>query len=249
MATREVDVPGPVRSRIALRREQVPIYDSLFAAILAGEILAVRRRLSDGYQDDAFRAWAEDFYDELEARVAEVVSGPVAEYGSEIALRAYDEVGARGIPSGLEDFSDAYTVSLADRWVRKSLAQLFQLARDEPEPIDPIRDRLDRWDEVRSRQVSESEATRGNGAFTKFAFGRAGHEEAVWRTAGESCPLCTSMEGRVVSVTSFFVDTGDTVRAAGDDGPVEMVASHAIGHPPLHGETWGGVCDCFVMAS
>ena len=72
-----------------------------------------------------------------------------------------------------------------------------------------------------------------------FRSAAAGVFTLVWRTVGDSCPFCRTLDGSVVSVQSNFIDAGETFDADGADTPLQP--DSAIGHPPAHPG-----CDCMV---
>lgn len=240
-----------VIERRARRSEQVPVFEAALAAILAGELRAARSALGSKLVEAEFRAWMDEFYPTLSGLIVDDLSGPVTVYGTDLAALAAREIGG-DTPStaAVGALATAYTASMADRWVRSSIAQYMATLRDEQEPEQVIRDRLDRWEGNRAGLTAASEATKANGAFSRMTYMLGGVDRMVWRSLGKSCPLCTEMDGRTIGVTDMFLEEGAKVVGSGPDGEVELVTHQPIGHPPLHGVSGGGgICDCMVVAA
>jgi hypothetical protein len=86
-------------------------------------------------------------------------------------------------------------------------------------------------------------------------FAAAGIIKKRWRTVGDTCPYCKSMDGRVVSIQDAFLNKGSYLypkpeegflRPAGDIAAAEgegMLIKRRISHPPAHDG-----CDCITVA-
>jgi len=168
-------------------------------------------------------------------------------------LRAYAEVvqaaaaeevnGEGGMTEEMENFVEAYTRTLAVRHVDSSRGQLEELIREaNPDELEAVlTERLDEWEQKRPGKIGFRESVQFGAAVAKTVFVAAGFK-TVWRTRGDTCPLCRKMEGRVVAGEGFFLKAGDTVDP--EDGETEpLKAYRAVGHPQLHGG-----CDCYVVA-
>lgn len=235
-----------LHERSRLRREQVPIFRSALSPILEQETAAARRVLDRTTPE--LDAWVEEFFPEQQERVEEALAPLVETYGEDTVALVMEEIGTDVTPAALEVFAQQYATGLAVRWTNDSVAQIRQIQRDEEDVEEAMRQRLDAWEESRAQRMAEREATQAAGAFAVHAMVAAGIRSTVWRAVGESCPLCTRMDGRTVSVTRPFMSPGDTLEAEDETGEtLRFQTQQRLSHPPLHGAgKRGGVCDCLV---
>ncbi|MDD3089657.1 MAG: phage portal protein [Synergistaceae bacterium] len=149
----------------------------------------------------------------------------------QIAAIAAEEVGGNPSPEELEKFYNEYLDSMAERHIESSRGQLIALAEKEEKPDEAILTRLDEWEETRPAKSSDNEVQRLTNAITKFAWLLLGVTTLRWVTMGsDPCPLCQSMNGKVVSIEKSFIEAGSEM----NEGGVKMQVYHNIGHPPLH---------------
>ncbi|HNR79420.1 MAG TPA: hypothetical protein PKG85_04190, partial [Mesotoga infera] len=149
----------------------------------------------------------------------------------QIAAIAAEEVGGKPSPEELEKFYNEYLDSMAERHIESSRGQLIALAEKEEKPDEAILTRLDEWEETRPAKSSDNEVQRLTNAITKFAWLLLGVTTLRWVTMGsDPCPLCQSMNGKVVSIEKSFIEAGSEM----NEGGVKMQVYHNIGHPPLH---------------
>lgn len=72
--------------------------------------------------------------------------------------------------------------------------------------------------ESRARAIARSEANRAVVAGSEQAYKQAGIKQKQWVAQGESCPICLSLDGTVISVGEAFVDKGSEL--PGSDGRI-----------------------------
>jgi len=142
----------------------------------------------------------------------------------------------------MERFVRRYAESLGEREARSSANQLRKILRDvEPDEVEAaLRQRVDEWEAGRATKVGRRESQRAGNAFYVEALAGLGWLSMRWAALGDTCPLCTSMDGMTVGVRSVFLQKGQ--RVEGDDSTPDLVTSHAVHHPPLHDG-----CDCMLV--
>lgn len=185
----------------------------------------------------------ETFYDDHRKFVIPRLAPVVSTLMEAIAEASSEEIGAHPVRrEDLARFSSDYTSSLANRHVSSSRNQLLKILRESNaenrDPLADLEDRLEEWEEKRPDKLARRERTQAGNAAAKFAFAASGVQALRWRTVGKNCPYCDDLDGKEVSVTSFFVEKNTTVNPEGVE-PFKTKIN--VGHAPLHAG-----CDCGI---
>ena len=190
------------------------------------------------------KASIRSFYKTFPAVVSKLLLPTLRAYGEQVFATASGEIGSdEDFGAGADTFVKDYANNVGLRHSLSSEGQLLALV-DEAEDAEAanaaIDKRLDEWTETRAGKMADRESTQANGAMSVFAYVAGGIVLLRWVTVGANCPLCNSLDGKVVGVEENFVDAGDTVKGAGVS---PLTARRNVGHAPLHAG-----CDCLVVA-
>ena len=156
----------------------------------------------------------------------------------------------------LEEWLEEYIAAFANRHSNQSRGQLLQLldeleeetgaAVDETAVIDGLGQRFEEWEvgldgaKPRDDKIGARESVRLGNGLAAFAFFAAGVGALVWRATGsETCPYCTSLNGKTVRQGVSFVSSGEDFTPNGAE-PLRPRSN--ISHPPLHAG-----CDCLIV--
>jgi len=223
------------RDRIANRFE--PLIKDAAQAIVSRETIAIKRKLGARADDtQGFAKWLEEYYNDFPEYIRFKIGGVLRAYMLAIIDEAVAEIGtdAPDLDTDIAGYIDGY----AQRHTNSSLAQMVALL-DEGD-IGEVEKRADEWHEKRADKIATDEKVRANGAAYSIAVFAAGLSVA-WRIRGkDTCPYCTSLNGKTIKRNQAFVKSGDTIKGDGQD---EMKVYGLKTHPPLHGG-----CDCYLSA-
>jgi HK97 family phage portal protein len=163
------------------------------------------------------------------------------------AIQVYGQAaGEMGYPDEfteeLQTFIEDYVAVISNHHAKNSRQQLQTIiSRSTAEEMfNDLEVRLAHWKEKRAEKIAREQAIEGGGAFAKFGYMAAGALSLRWITAGETCPFCKSLSGKIVGMQTMFVQSGQTVET--EEG--KLTPTRSIGHPPLHNG-----CDCFISPS
>jgi len=193
--------------------------------------------------------WVNEFYTDFPATVERQMAPAINAY-----MLAMDEVVSQeaGVEPGAverENFSAEYARSLGARYAKSSAGQLRSVidesqaqVGDEPQSLDElIQGRVEEWEETRAEKVGRRETIQAGEAVAFIVFQAAGSQKKRWQTFGKNCPLCNSLQGRTITISSPFLGQGETIDAGGVS---PFTARRKVLHPPLHDG-----CDCFLMSA
>lgn len=177
------------------------------------------------------KEWLEQFYTDPQTRAALLaIMAPLFDrYASAIAV-------AEGVPVS-PAFVDAMAASFVNSYLDSSRAQLQTVYDDAG--YEGISGRLDEWAEKRAGKVAMEETVRFPNAVAETQFRDRGVQRKVWRSHGETCDYCTSMDGTEVPIDKPFFTNGSVFQPKGVDKPLTF--STSVGHPPAHPG-----CDCSI---
>lgn len=148
----------------------------------------------------------------------------------------------------LQAWAEQYIQTFAAHHALSGRSQLQQLLRQtEIDLYEALEQRLTEWEEgiggsgsTRAFKVAEHETLRFGNAFAMVALaGAVSEARFVWRSVGETCPICVDMDGTVVGYGESFTDgkEGNLKDANGEP----FKPSGPCLQPPLHSG-----CDCVV---
>lgn len=234
-------------SRQRLARSYERLFLDVTDRVIRREIADVRRALKKflgkrNVQD--FRAWLENFYQEHREFWQKQILPVLLSYAEQVGLEVGRELDRD--PGDIRQFIDEYIAALAGRESDSSFRQLEALLREAlAEEMDPeamIDERLEGWSESRAAGLARDESIRAGNALAWAYYLAAGVELMRWVAIGESCPYCTSLNGRVVGIREVFLQEEVNFEPDGAERPLKR--RHSIRHGPLHDG-----CDCQVVAS
>lgn len=99
-----------------------------------------------------------------------------------------------------------------------------------------IGDRYTDLDGYAAERIAKTESFRTSNAALKDAWRQSGVVKTIrWYTTDNPCPFCQTMNGKVISIDSNFVDSGETVTVGEGGDAKTMTADYGdVGAPPLH---------------
>jgi HK97 family phage portal protein len=217
--------------RQGIARENGAVFEAAARRLLAVESYDVESALRDVLDDrgtGALERWLQKYYKKgvFPAKAAEALEDPVE--GHAAAVRAYatrlrdslaQELADAGRPApSMTDeqvaaFARAYLDGFVRRYAYRSRKLLAGVAFKASEAgggkegvAAAVRKELASWAAGRPAKVGGDDATRMGGEFTRAAAERAGMLVRWVTHGGNSCPLCASMNGRVVGRAGTFGD-------------------------------------------
>lgn len=241
---RSIEMRGTRAALMRLRTQKR--YVPLFADV-AGRI--VRREANDvGNQAKkqleqrsmaAFSDWLADFYQKHTAFVRSQYAPLIGNYAEQIGELAAEELGQE--PPDIANFRDSYLDSMAVRHVAKQEARLRTVMADnEADPLAALLAELEFWRENKPQEIADGESVQGANAFALAVYGMYQVSRKIWRSFGDSCPYCTKLDGKTVSIEANFISAGETLEA---EGKAPLIPSRNVGHAPAHRG-----CDCMIVA-
>jgi HK97 family phage portal protein len=208
--------------------------------ILKREVRELRKMLKpDMEQAEVFRV-LEDFYKDIRDAVRELYDTPVRQFLESVRVLVKSQYGqVEGRDGEYNEFVDGYIDGLTARHLGRSRGQLEGITRNsDPEHyLDEIENRFTDWVDKRPGKIAAEEKVRQLNAGTKTGLILAGYLTFRWVANSGACPMCTQLDGKIVSIYRQFVEAGEKVGT--DD--VNMKAEHSVGHGPLHGG-----CQCTI---
>lgn len=236
------DEPRSIRSierravppRYTTAKALEPVFLDTFRRLMKRENAEIRKALAKYLPDnkDGFVEWLEGFVEENAAWMEPRLRPLYDTMAEAMVSAAVDEIGTEITPDDLGDFVQRYTETYVQRHAGSTRGQLEALA-DEEDPLSAIDTRLAEWDETRAEKEAVRERQRSSNAITKAAWAVMGIASIIWRTSGDTCPICNEMAGRSTLINVPFLSAGATI--------ANLTTSGNIGHPPLHRG-----CDCYL---
>lgn len=214
----------------------------------ANDVGNAARKLLENRSLAEFDQWLRDFYEEHQAFTREQMAPVATAYMELVANQALEEVGGDIDEERVQRFIQSYLYGFASRHTTRQEQRIRQILTDidpttgEPAILERIENEVESWrDEDRARFIAQDETVRSGNAVAVTAYVLAGVTILRWASLGESCPYCTALDGRTVSITEVFIPAGSDFEPDGADRPLTTTVN--IGHPPAHGG-----CDCVAVA-
>lgn len=237
-----------IDTRVRLQQAEVPILRRAFERVLGREASVVKRlfgSLTGGKISlEQLIAELEAFYGgEIPDRMHRELREVLLSYAQLVAAEVAQELDADAIDQErLEAMVDDYMDYLVKRHTDSSLGQVRHVLGGGQEDLftEQIEEMTNTWTVERPGRLAERESVRSSGAFSMLAYAAAGIALIRWVTVGKNCPLCRSLDGRVVDTGQPFVTTGDIVDP-GTPGTTPLKVNGIKKHPPLHRG-----CDCTI---
>jgi hypothetical protein len=251
-----------------------PLIEDASQRLLRREVKAVRRMMkqqlagipngrelrgTDGLFNDL-----EEFYhgEEFIETVIDALLPVIRAYAQQIYTQAAIEVGyPPDFTPALETFVNDYVHTVANGHAKTSRQELQSLIQtmNFTELLNALDLKLEKWLKKRANKMSAQQISQGNGAFSKFAYVKAGVLNLIWvAVGGATCRFCNKMSGRIISTTENFLNAGQKFEGEPEEGVEDdlgdavgitkqaysLVASYNVGHPPLH-----KFCKCSISPS
>lgn len=207
--------------------------------VINREALAVKKQIDKinaerGVPD--MRLWLQQFYAEHPEYVRKKIGPVMRSMAGAIVQAAVNEIGTDPNQAQFDEFLEKYIDGYVARHVQSSERQLQALVDGD---LSALEQRVDEWRDKRPDKIADNESTRANGAFYQFAAFAAGLG-TYWRTQGKSCPLCQTLNGKLVRSGQPLLSAGQVVDPQdGETAPIK--ARGLVFHPPLHAG-----CTCTV---
>ncbi len=215
-----------------------------FGRVIRRERTDVAKAIRDhlGRRDESsLEQWLVRFYGEDHRQFFESQTDAIYQ-ATQLLTRSqiFQELGYQLNDDALQRFRNDYRQNVLDEYMGDSLGQIRGIMKksreDGVDMVDALTQRLEEWVEKRADKLAVAEAHRTVNALTVAAFRESGIVSALrWVTAGDSCPFCQEMNGRIVSVTREFLGAGEELSAGGR----QLKTYWNVRHPPLHAG-----CDC-----
>ncbi len=218
---------------VTLRDDFVEEFRATGQGLLREEIPSLRKILENSPTEERLKAQLNEFFDSHADVVRSKLEPLYFRFSQEIAA-ANAKQSAREVPD-IDQFVQKLVDSAVIRWVTSSRRQLDALEDNESRSI-----RLDEWEEKRADKFANAESVQVQGAASRAAFIALGFTTLVWRTRGDNCPYCNSLNGKTVDINGTFVREDEDTNV---DGLPPMKSNKKISHPPRHRG-----CDCYLSA-
>lgn len=234
--------------RRALQVAYVPIYEDVAGRIVrreANDIANAANRLLNKRSRAEFIEWLRRFWEEHLGFVATQYTPVTRTYAAQIADQVAAELDEE--TPDLESFIAAYAEMAAGRHVGRASSRLDEVIESagvvgDEELAALITAEMEHWRDERPARIARDESVRASNAMAVAAYGALAVTRKVWVTFGDSCPYCTRLGGKVVSIQQEFVPAG--VALDGGEGRPPLISKSSIGHAPAH---LG--CDCQIVAA
>lgn len=235
------------------RQRMIRAYERIFrdaiGRILRREIADVKRSLHSHLQKrDAtqFIIWLEGFYRDHREFWKRQIMPILLTYADQIGVNVAEEIGGEPKTSQeIDQFIQRYAENLAVGETASSFGQLRALIEQAIEanedPTAAVETRLDEWSEKRTDKLAGDESRAALYAFVTAFYIGSGIGRMMWLTAGNSCPYCLELDGRVISIDDIFVEKDIDFQPKGAKTPMRRGSDTR--HPPLHSG-----CDCGLVA-
>lgn len=190
-----------------------------------------------------FLSWIKEAQEEIQSAAQERLAPVIEDLADEMWSLSLEELGEdeRAQTRDFISFLNSYKSGSARRYASSLANQLSKLTREtNPAELETmLEERMQEWEEKRADKLADDEKTRQRNAFVKAAYIALGVTTLRWVSDGESCPYCTSLDGKIIDIKGSFLRKGDEYNPAGAPAPMKINSN--IGHPPAHGG-----CDCDI---
>lgn len=208
--------------------------------ILKEERSFVENGLNEVNYND-FTIWLQDNYDEFRSIVEKLIRPVLTSYALELHPAITTELNSdKEVNESYEKFIEDYIRGFATRYSISSKKQLISVRNEDESTSEDIVGRLDEWEETRPDKVSSEEKTRGRNAFTKTLMAAIGVSYIKVRANGKSCPICSSLNGKIVGISEPVLPKGQEYKS----GSMEqsLTPKTNLFHAPFHKG-----CDCDMV--
>lgn len=180
---------------------------------------------------------------ELAEFARKTVEPAVRSLGEAVSPIAVEEVGDE-VEHDIAPICESLSRSFGERYAARSRREITGAitahaadGTDMQQLRDTLETRFDMWESVRTDEVAKEETAKGKSAIARGVYAAAGILVLRWVAFGDNCPICNSLNGKVVGIEQAFAEAGFEV------GPPDagITPRTSIKHPPIHGG-----CDCDI---
>ena len=241
-----------LQQRSALRKSFLPVFRSAVLAGLSRQQVAVLQRAAEFFSDakgadaTAFKGWIKEWLEASRDGLQQDLDPALRTLAQAVSTTVALETGSAGLSieeTKAQEFLLQYLRSYAIRQTARDKEALLQAVDDHPDDIQQALETHYAHVIETASSTAQDELVRASGAFSLLAYRSCGVRKVRWRTHGDSCPICKRMNGKVVTVETAFVSSGDTVDYDENGQSMQFKVSGTIRHPPLHNG-----CDCDLSA-
>lgn len=238
-------VTGRQRMARAYRR----VFEDVIGRVIRRECADVRRSLHShmGKRDaKQFAIWLNEFYREHREFWKRNIMPILLTYADQVGVNVAEEIGgepksSKDIQAFIEKYADNLAVGETLASFNQLRALIEQAIEANEDPTEAVEARLDEWQEKRPGRLAEDESRGSLYGFVTAFYVASQVVRMMWVTAGDSCPYCLNLDGRVVNIDEIFVGKDVDFQPEGAERPLTRGSDTA--HPPLHNG-----CDCGLVA-
>jgi hypothetical protein len=142
---------------------------------------------------------------------------------------------------------DKYVDTIGTHYASGSLGQLESILKLQgvEDIAGELETRISEWEGTKAGKFTKREIVRSGEKFVVATGVAGGFTTKRWKTVGPSCPYCLSMDGRIVSIESAFLNKGATLMPVPNiiaGAQAGMLIKRRISAPPAH-----DTCDCTTI--
>ena len=231
-------------SRRRVANAFIPIYEAMAKKVVKRETAEVKKAVKKHLltrDKTSFMEWMHKFYNGHNEYMNRTYKPVFVSYRDAIQKEVADELGLTGDIDKQERFMDEYLQSHINQHINSSQGQIGAILRDSEDPADDINKRMDEWEATRPNKIARLETVQFSNAIARETYRSIGIQRLQWVASANSCPYCSSLDGRIVGIDRTFLGSGTSFHPEGASEP--MAIKHDIFHPPAHEG-----CECQIMA-
>ena len=228
-----------VLAREQLRETYAPRFRALADGLVAHETAELRSLIATagGQVGPEFPSSSADLYRRLPDYIRAQFLGLMREYAVAVRKAALAEIDSdmELSPADLAKFVEEMLDAFTRRHIGASEGQLAAIINETvlEELPQAIEQRLGEWDATRAEKIAGREPVQQESAVARFVWAAAGIAKLRWQLRGsQSCPFCKALNGKVVGISSPFVDQGDFTPEGHAASPLKVRGPKM--HAPIH---------------
>ena len=206
-----------------------------------GEIKKALKKYLMRRDKQDFQDWLDEFYESHKEYKKNAWMPVYITFEEAIKSEVFEELNIGNTKVDHQQFINDYIESHVNMQIGSSRGQIRKILNESDEPLDEIEKRLDEWKEKRPSKIARLETVQFSNAIARETYRDVGIQRIQWVASPNSCPYCSSLDGRIVGIDTAFLNSGISFRPDGVDVP--MAINFDIFHPPAHEG-----CECQIMA-
>lgn len=185
----------------------------------------------------SFNIWLDSFLNDYKRSIVDIYT-PIVDTFSDSVIK-HSALESSLPEADITPFKKSYIDNFSNRFIRKSKA-IFEKYLEDGQSIDEVRKALEDYKTKTINDFTNEESVRGANSYRKALYRKAGVTliKSV-RNGSESCPICSSLDGKVIGIDQHFVSKGDDME--GSNGTFESKKNYST--PPYHSG-----CICTIQA-